>query len=406
MLVGCAHRQPASRLAQLPFVETSVANEGAIQPSQQLPGIIAPYQNVAIESTLTEPADAVYVRAGDRVRRGEVLAQLDTADLRAALASDLAQAQSDAANTTHDVYAGSLSIAQGNDSVTGARTALSQAEANLDRDQTDLNRYQTLLAQGYIAEQQVAQQQTTVNDDRQTVQSDQAALASAISNAQANGTSIAAPGLQSSTIQSARAMEQVAIAQANQERVAIEKATIDSPIDGVVVNRNLNPGEYPGTRQLFTLQQVNPIYAVLRGSGTQIAQIANGSSATISPSDGLRPALHGKVVGVLNQIAPGSTDFQVMVLLQNLGNRLRPGVVVEGNVALPVVSGVRIPETAFTDDNHDAVMTVAGGTVKTVDVSEVADDGTTAIVSGLSAGTRVISNGQTSVGDGEKVAYR
>ena len=79
------------------------------------------------------------------------------------------------------------------------------------------------------------------------------------------------------SIQQARAQVQVALSQAQQVRVQIAKATIVSPIDGVVVNRNLNPGEYPGNRQIFTLQQVKPMYAILRGSAAQVEGIASGS---------------------------------------------------------------------------------------------------------------------------------
>jgi multidrug efflux pump subunit AcrA (membrane-fusion protein) len=404
-LTACGGTKPAA-ISQAPFVQTSVASEGVIAPGEQLAGVIAPYQNVAIESTLTEPADAVNVQEGDSVHRGEVLAQLDTADLQAALQSDLAQAKSDHAATSHNVFSGTLSINQGVDTLQSAQTAVRQAQANLDRDTTDLRRYQALLSNGFIAEQQVATQQTTVNDDSQTLKSDQAAVAAAQSNVVANGPSVAAPGLQSSTIQASQATEQVALAEANQERVAISKATIVSPIDGVVVNRNLNPGEYPGTRQLFTLQRVNPIYAVLHGSGAQIAQVAKGQSATIVSADVGQSTRAGVVSGVLNQIVPGSTDFQVMVVLPNPQGTLRPGMVVSGSVRLPGVHGVRVPETSFTDDNHDALMAVENGMVKTLHVVEIATDGSTSIVTGLDPGTVVVNDGQTSVGDGEKVAVR
>jgi multidrug efflux pump subunit AcrA (membrane-fusion protein) len=387
-------------------VGTTVATQGMIVPGEQLAGIIAPYQNVAISSTLTEPADTVNVQEGDVVHRGEVLAQLDTADLVASLQSDVAQAQSDQAATSHNKFAGTLSIDQGVDSMRSAQTAVKQAQENLERDTTDLHRDQQLLTNGYIPEQQEAQQQTTVNDDAQTLRAAQAAVASAVSNVAANGPSLNAPGLQSSTVQSSQATEQVALANANQERVQIAKATIVSPIDGVVVNRNLNPGEYPGTRQIFTLQQVNPIYAILHGSGQQIAQIATGAPATIVSTDSKRSQRNGKVAGVLNQIVPGSTDFQVKVVMQNADGSLRPGMAVSGSVRLAGVHGVRVPETAFTDDSHDAVMTVQNGTVKTVQVTEIAGDGMNSIVSGIDSGTRVVSNGQTSIGDGEKVAIR
>jgi hypothetical protein len=79
---------------------------------------------------------------------------------------------------------------------------------------------------------------------------------------------------------------------------------------------------------------------------------------------------------------------------------------VQGEIALPALRGTKIPVTAFTDDGHGSVMVVASdGTVKTENVRESGDDGTTAIVTGLPDGARVITDGQSGVGNGEKVAY-
>jgi multidrug efflux system membrane fusion protein len=207
-------------------------------------------------------------------------------------------------------------------------------------------------------------------------------------------------------VEQARATEQVDLAQAQQVRTSIAKATIVSPIDGVVVNRNLNVGEYPGTRQLFTLQQTDPIYAILRGSGSQIADLVEGAPSTIVSTDLHDRHVTGTVAGILNEINPGSTDFVVKVVLKNPGGELRPGMAVQGRIALPSVHGTQIPETAFTDDGHRSVMIVGSdGTVKTQNVSENGDDGKVAIVTGLSNGTRVITDGQSGVGNGEKVAY-
>jgi HlyD family secretion protein len=391
-LADCGKRPPQQR-AQTPYVETAVADFGQLTPASTMSGLIAPLQEVAVQSTLTEPADSVNVQEGDHITKGEVLAQLDTADLQAQLASDLATAQSNQANTSHSYYTGSATITQGQQQLSGAK-------ATLSRDQGVLARDQQLYNQGYVSLQQLQADQATVNNDAANVRAAQAAV-------QANGSSITAPGAQSASVEQARAQVAVALAQAQQIRVQISKATIVSPVDGVVVNRNLNPGEYPGNRQLFTLQQVKPAYAILRGSASQIAGIVNGSSATISVVGPNHGPLTGKVVGVLNEIQPGSTQFQVKVLLPNEDESLRPGMAVQGNVSLPSVRGVRIPETAFTDDNHNAVQIVqSDSTVKTVKVSELANNGTTSVVAGISSGTRVVANGQSSVGDGEKVSYR
>ncbi len=404
--VGCGRRQNSGPVRP-PYVQTSVASYGTIQPAQRLAGIIAPFQNVAIQSSLSEPANAVYVHEGDSVRAGQILAQLDTSDLQAQMQSDLATANSNHANTTHTVFAGSLSIAQGQDTVRTDEAAVRQAQQTLTNDQMNLSRDRNLLAQGYVSQQAVDAQSTLVRNDEQALNSANANLASARSTVQANGT-LSGQGLQAAAIHQSQAQEEVALAQAQQVRVQISKATLTSPIDGVVVNRNFNPGEYPGNRELFTLQQVNPIYAVLHASSEQVARITGGAVATITAPDvGGMQRFGGRVVGVLNEINPGSTDFEVKVQLPNPLHRLRPGMVVQGTIATPPVRGVRVPTTAFTDDNHDAIMTVQpDDSIKTVTVAEVGTDGTSSIVTGLSSGTRVVSNGQSSVGDGEKVSFQ
>ena len=104
-LTACGgHAAPSATPA--PFVQTAVASFGTIEPQRRLAGVIAPYENVAVQSSLSVPADAVYVHEGDVVRAGQVLAVLDTADLRAQLQSDRATANSNHANTVHTVYQG------------------------------------------------------------------------------------------------------------------------------------------------------------------------------------------------------------------------------------------------------------------------------------------------------------
>jgi multidrug efflux pump subunit AcrA (membrane-fusion protein) len=404
--VGCG-KKAETQAPKPPSVKTTVATTGALHPGEDLPGLVAPFQNVAIESSLSEPADAVNVREGDPVHKGEVLAVLDTADLRAEVAADLATAESDSANATHTTVQGQLTISQSQQTVVSSEQAVRQARQTLAKDEQDLARYRSLLGSGYISQQQEATQATLVRNDQAAVQSALATLASSREAVSANGTLGDPNGLQQSSIAQVLATRKVALAQADQVRASIAKATIVSPIDGVVVNRNLNVGEYPGSRQIFTLQQVEPVYAILKASGVQVANVEAGADATVRASDLNTKAFTGKVDGVLNQVNPGSTDFQIKILIANTQRKLRPGMAVQGTIALPPVRGVRVPYTAFLNDNHTSLMVVGrDSTVKTVNVNEVADDGTMAVVTGIPAGTRVVSDGQTSVGDGQKVAVR
>jgi RND family efflux transporter MFP subunit len=279
-------------------------------------------------------------------------------------------------------YQGGLSISQG-------ENALRQARTTLRTDQRNLLRDEDLLRQGYVARQVVDQQLETVRNDEQTLESEEA-------NVTANG-SLSGSGLQASAVEQARAT-------ADQIRVQITKATIVSPVDGTVVNRNLNPGEYPGSRTIFVVQQDDSVYAELNASSADVFRIARGSSVSLSIPGETSRAYAGRVVGVLGQVQPGSTNFTVKALIPNANGQLVSGLPVTGTISLAATTGIGIPTTAFLDDSHSTIFVVGtNGTAQLAKVTEVASDGTTSIVTGLSAGTMVISNGQLGITAGQQI---
>lgn len=339
----------------------------------KLAGIIAPLQNVGLSTSLQEPTDGVFVNEGDVVHRGQVLAQLNTADLTASLVQ--AQAHLEQAR-----YQATLARSQGNDQVQSAQAALDLARADLTRDEQ-------LLKQGYISVQ-------TVDAQRTTVAQAQAALNQAIANAQANGTQNR--GLQHANVdQAAAAVDEI--------EAQIARASIISPIDGIVVNRNLNPGEYPGARQIFTLQEVSLVYGELNAYGTQVVGIRQGSPATLTADALPGRTFAGRVNAILSPTTPSSSGFIIKVVIPNKGDTLRPGMTVSANVGLPVQNGIAVPVTAFLDDTHQTVMIVEGDTAHVARVTEVTEDPHFAIVNGLPAETKVITSGETNVTDGQKV---
>ncbi len=401
-LSACSHAtQRPPRATADAVVPVAVAQRGTVFPTTILSGLVAPLQNVAITSTLSEPADTVNVLEGDRVRRGEVLAQLDTADLRAQLAADLATASGNQAKASQTFDQAGLTIAQNGNTVNQAQAAVRQAQQTLAIDSLNLRRDAQLLAQGYIAQSQYDAQAAQVRNDQQAVRAAQVTVQNDVAQVRANGTT--ASGLQGANVAAARADVRTALAQADQVRVSIGKATIVSPIDGVVVNRNLNPGEFPGTRQLFTLQQTDRVYAVLNGAGSQVVGIRAGSTVQLSAGGLPGRAISGTVVGVLNAVSPGSTNFVVKVLVDNARGLLRPGMVVSGRAALPQAGGILVPATAFLDTTDSSVQVVRNGTVRTVPVTLLAQDGRNAVVVGLAPGERVVANGQLGLADGQPV---
>ena len=370
-------------------IPTATAGPATVKPTAQIAGIIAPYQNVSISSSLSEPTDVVNVIQGDHVHKGQVLAVLDTADLVANYNADERNAASADARAVQTKYQAQLNLGQGNYNVQAALAAMRNAKLVYDQDDA-------LYKSGYVSESTLEAAHASYVQDLQTYNT-------AVLNAQVNGNNV--QGLQAATVASAIADAQSAHAQADQIEASIVKATIVSPVDGVVVNRNLNPGEYPGSRTIFTIQQLDPVYAELNASSSNVFTIERGAPVTLAVSGVPNAATYqGRVSAVLGQVQPGSTNFTVEVIAANPGDKLQSGMAVTGTIDLPSVSGTGIPTAAFLDDSHTSIMVVdANGDAKQQSVKELGSDGKTSIVTGIANGTELVSNGQLGIAAGQQV---
>jgi RND family efflux transporter MFP subunit len=366
----------------------ATATTKTVDPTVQIAGIIAPYQNVSISSSLSEPTASVNVIQGDHVTKGETLAVLDASDLQANYNADERSAISADAKAEQAKYQAQYNLGQGGNQVQASLAAMRNAKLLYDQNAA-------LYKSGYVSESDLEAAHSTYVQNQQAYQT-------AVLNAKVNGTQ--QQGLQASTVASAIADAQSAHAQADQIAAQLARARIVSPVDGIVVNRNLNPGEYPGSRTIFTVQQLDPVYAELNASSSQVFQIQRGAVVSLAVAGVPGPAYQGKVSAVLGQVEPGSTNFTVEALAANPGDRLQSGMAVTGTIKLAPVSGIGIPTAAFLDDSHTSIMVVdTDGTAKQQTVRELGSDGTTSIVSGLASGTKIVANGQLGITAGEAI---
>ena len=211
-------------------------------------------------------------------------------------------------------------------------------------------------------------------------------------------------GLQASTVAESRYDATAQFASADQIRKEIARAHITSPVSGIVINRNLNPGEYPAGRQIFTIEANDTVYAILTASAVQAYQLHKGDRVAVS-SPGLRGTrFFGNVSALLDAATAGSTNFVVKVAIENHAGTLRSGTPVQAIVALRSVNGIVVPSSAFADEQRSKVTIVVDGRIRTKPVTEIATDGASSVVEGLQAGESVVRDGTQSLSDGERVA--
>lgn len=207
----------------------------ATQPLQQtvvVSGRVLAPAKVDIGATLTARVQRVTVQEGDRVAPGQLLIELERAELAAALAQ--AEAAEAAARTR---------IAQWRETGSpGTQQQLAQAEANLTVAQQDSKRQEELFRQGFIGA-------ARLDEVRRTLAVAQAQATSARASAAANSVTGSDRRLLDDGLAQARAARDAAAARLAQTRIV-------APAAGIVLDRAVEPGDIvqPGKRLLGLVQ--------------------------------------------------------------------------------------------------------------------------------------------------------
>ena len=189
--------------------------------------VLAPAR-VDIGATITGRVQTVGVDEGDHVKAGQVLVELERAELNAALAQAVATEQ-----------AAATRIAQWRDVATvSAREQLVQAEANYRNIERDAARQEQLFKQGFIGESRL----------------DEARRAAAVAKSQYETARAVSAASAPAGVDRRLLDDQLAQARAARETAAAKLAQtmLRAPAAGVVLDRNVEPGDIvqPGKRLL------------------------------------------------------------------------------------------------------------------------------------------------------------
>lgn len=113
-------------------------------------------------------------------------------------------------------------------------------------------------------------------------------------------------------------------------RTVSQKATV-SPIDGIVVSRKVEPGQYVGTDAVFELASLDPLYVELVFRVAAYGKIKPGMAASIALGPPVGSSRDGKVAIVDKVIDASSQTFRVRVRLPNPGLQIPSGIGCKAN---------------------------------------------------------------------------
>jgi HlyD family secretion protein len=320
-------------------------------------GEVKPRNYVNIGANVMGRITNILVKEGDHVRKGQLLAQLEsiqaTADVQAQRAA-LSSAEADAA-------AAEASLRAADENLLTNQASVDRAKAELERARLDYERADQLFKDKLIARQEFDQRKAAFDSASASLREASARLA----QAKAQRAQVA-----SNLLSAQRRVSQV---KATVQRVSdvLEKHSSIAPLDGVVTNLPVRVGEtvVPGIQNssaslIMTIADMSVITAEVKVDETDIVNMKLDQPAEITIDAIPNKTFKGRVMEIGNTAILRSTglaasqsaissqeakDFKVVIALENPTSEIRPGLSCSAKITTATRTGaLTIPIQALT----------------------------------------------------------
>ncbi len=292
-------------------VQVSPVEKTAIQHVITAEAILFPLQQSAIVPKISAPVQKFLVKRGSAVRQGQVLAVLENRDLSAAAQDSrgaLDQAQAAYETTTGASLPEEIQKAEGD---------AQQAQQALDAQQKVFESRQQLFDQGALPRKELDQSRVDFVAAR-----NQSAIARKHLDA------LMAIGKQQE-LKSAAGQLESAKGKYLGATAQLSYSEIRSPINGVITDRPLYPGEMAAAgTPLLTVMDLSSIIAKAHIPQSDAAALKVGDKGTMTVP-GIEDPIQGKVTVVSPALDPNSTTVEVWFEAKNPKHDLKPGTSVQ-----------------------------------------------------------------------------
>ena len=298
------------------------------------------YINLGANTYGPAPITEILVKEGDHVKKGQVVAKLESVQAHA----DVTAQQASIDTALADSAASEAGVKAMEDGVQTAQATLERNKAELQRTKSAVDRAKALFNADLVAKQ-----------DYEQKQADYSTAVAAIGEAEARLAQARSQAVQARQ-QLGSAQKRVAQLRAGLTRIAdvLEKYFVTSPIDGVVTNLPVRMGEtvVPGVQNaaastIMTIADMSLITAELKVDETDIISVKVDQPAEISIDAMPNQTFQGHVVEIGDTAILRSTglaasqsttanqeakDFKVVVALDNPPADIRPGLSCSGKI--------------------------------------------------------------------------
>lgn len=311
-------------------------------------GTVTPLTSVAVKSRVDGQIDLVAVRDGAEVRKGELLFRLDPRPFQVALDAAAAELERD--------------------------------EAQLTKTQDQLRRYQDVFTKGYVSVDQLEDVKANARSAAATVAAAKANLANA--------------------------------------RLNLDFTSLRSPIDGRVGRVLLQVGNVVkaiDAAPLLTINQMDPVYvefSVPEQYLSDVRKAVKQANATVeltaTGEDGAAIVRNGPLTFIDNAVDQPTGSVRLRATLANADRALWPGQYTRVKLRIPSEGPVLVVPASAVGQSSDGpylYVVTADDKAEQRPIAIARTDAEYAVVTrGVTAGERVVVDGQSRVIPGNKVA--
>jgi RND family efflux transporter MFP subunit len=320
-----------------------------------LPGVVRPREETKLYPRVSGYVKRWLVDIGDKVKEGQVLAEIETPELDAQLAQARAQ------------------LAQ-------ARAAVKQTTAQRDYSKQNSTRYEGLADQKLVAKAQVEQTEAQAATDEANV---------------------------------AAAEANVIAQEANVRRLTdlSSYAKVAAPFDGTVTTRSIDRGTAlvgdSGTTPMFTVVATDPVRVFVDMPQTVAPSVRAGSDAVVTVREYAGRKFPGKVTRAANALDPELHVMSTEIDVPNSDGALLPGMYVQAQLTMPVPHRVvEIPATALYSDSQGLRVAIVSAQqhVHFASITIERDTGATLwVATGLTGDERIVKIAVPTLNEGDAV---
>ncbi|HKP36593.1 MAG TPA: efflux RND transporter periplasmic adaptor subunit [Pyrinomonadaceae bacterium] len=327
---GAPNNNTAAAPASVIDVTTTAAILRQLPRYFEASGSLAANEQTDVAPSTSGKVSAIGVDVGSYVRRGQMIVKLDDNDNRIRLQQ--AQAQLDQARATLRQNEAKIGLRAGQKFNPANVPEVAAARAVRDLAEKTLQRYEKLVESGDASRAAYDQQRSVRDVAREQYEA-------AIHLAQQNYAGVA-------NAQSAVDSAQTAVALAKRN---LEYSIITSPMNGYVLERTADLGEYVSPQQkVATIVNLNPLRARIDIPEQAISRVHVGESVSVTVAAYTDRTFAGHVARISPSVSATSRTLTIEAEIQNPNALLKPGQFATVRILLPQSEpAVLVPQRAL-----------------------------------------------------------